>query len=253
MDVYRSLAAILGTISSSSSLPSSLIAAQLSTAPKDQKPELARLLAQLLRTTPPPDSAAQEILHGYIHTLLSSANLSDASQDFKLAVELAGDGLLQEILEETQESLTQLLHRATEVNASSDEAFALDIGGFSRPMCMRATETSQEVKELDPTALQDAVIRRLRFWHFLFIVEGRRRGELTYRGLFHQLGEALPAALLMAMALRRQQVADAASNALCHFVNEFYEFLPEGSSEVMFIATVRGNNKLAFRIEWNRG
>jgi hypothetical protein len=120
------------------------------------------------------------------------------------------------------------------VNSSSDEAFAVD---FDVPARVRATETEQK-EELDLKALSDAVIRWLRFWHFLFIVEGRRRTESTYEGLFYRLGEGLPVALLTAMALRHQQIADAASKALCHFVNEFHEFLPAGSSEVLFIATL---------------
>jgi hypothetical protein len=254
MDFYSSLAAIIGTISSpGSSLPSSLIAAQLSAAPSHRKPELARVLAELLRASSNADLVGRDVLHGYIRELLSTTSLTEASQDLKLAVELADEGLLLEILEETETNLAKLLVGATRVNSSSDEAFAVD---FEVLEFVRAIEM-EEHEELDLKALTDAVIRWLRFWHFLFIVEGRRRTESPYERLFQRLGEVMPVALLTTMALRHQQIADVASKTLCHFVSEFHDFFPAGSSEVLFIAILFNNKSrvflFCFEKNWNGG
>lgn len=227
MDVYRSLAAIINSSAAASTDPITLIASQLSGAAPAQKPELSRILAELLRSQSTPDAAAQKTLHDYIRSLVSSVNADDASQDFKLAVELADEGLLLQILGETVKMLEGLLVHAKAMHVSSDDAFAVLFDVFFE----KHVEFSGEALEQD--GLRDAVVSRLRFWHFLFMIEGAR-DQAAHQELFQRFAQALPARLLGAMALRDDVVAKAASNVLCCFVNDFHQSLPAGASEVLF-------------------
>jgi hypothetical protein len=218
MDIYGSLAAILASSSSSTATPTSLIATQLSCAPHDQKPAFARVLAELLRGNA--DGNAQTVLHDYIRSLVSAVDLDDVSADFKLAVELADEGLLLQILDETVASLRSLISRAANVHISSDDAFALD----SKDFLERYLDgVKNEQLESDHVT----VVRQLRFWHFLFMT-----GK-AYPELYLRIGVVLPVRLLAAMGLRDSSVAKAAGNTLCCFVNDFHRFLPVATSEVL--------------------
>ena len=253
-DVYRSLAAILTSACSSS--PITAVASQLSIAsPREQKAELSRILAELLHSQPTTHDAspARKVLYGYVRSLIS-ASLDDASDDLKLAVELADEGLLLEISQETVLAVERLLKRAAEVHVSSDDAYAVDFGDFVSRHIDRDVQrvvTAQEV-ELDRDSVEargahGAVVRLLRFWHFVLMLP---REQLVEQRLFRHLGEVLPVRLLAVMALRNFQVAKAASNVLCCLVDDYHEYLPRGTSEVLrrvcrselkaFILNVRG-------------
>jgi hypothetical protein len=236
MDIYRSLAVILASSSSASSSPVSLVASQLSAAPSEQKPALSRVLAELLRSQSTPDPDAQKVLHGYVRTLVSTVSLGDVSTNFKLAVELADEGLLVQILDETVVGTGALLYKAKEVHISSDDAFAVDSDEFLESYLGSAATDSEE-KMLDRGNIQDTVVRQLRFWYFLFIAEVGQ-AQATNEKLYRRIANVLPARLLAAMGLRDLNIAKAASNALCCFVNDFYLLLPAGSSEVLFILLV---------------
>lgn len=245
MDIFRPLASVLASSCSSSS-PSlkSLIASRLSEAPNDEKPALCRLLAELLRSqsNADGDDDALNVLHTYVRTLVSAGRLEDVSADFKLAVELADDRLLVQILDETTESVDSLLQRATDVHITSDEAFAVEFAGFLEKYrgTIKTTadkkDTEEETEEQyglggGLTVLHETAVRQLRFWHFLFIL-GERRPESANNELYRRIADVLPARLLAVMALRDFGLAQAASNALCCLVNGFHQFQSAGSSEV---------------------
>lgn len=244
MDILRPLASVLAS-SCSSPPPTSLIASKLSEAPNDEKPALCRLLAELLRSQPNAngDDDALKVLHNYVRTLVSAGHLEDFPTNFKLAVELADDWLLVQILDETTDCVDFLLQRATEVHVTSDEAFAVEFAGFLKKYCgaLKATADKKDsVEETDEryglggrlTVLREAAVRQLRFWHFLFML-GERRPESANDGLYRRMADVLPARLLAVMALRDFGLARAAGDALCCFVNGFHRFQSPGSSEVL--------------------
>jgi hypothetical protein len=231
-DVYRSLATVLTSASSSS--PITAVASQLSTASsREQKAELSRILAELLHSQPTHNAgAARKVLYEYIKNLIS-ADLDGVSDDLKLAVELADEGLLLEISEETILAVERLLKRATEVHVSSDDAYAVDFGDFVSRHIDRDVQrvvTVQEV-ELDREAgVHDAVVHLLRFWHFVFMLP---REQSVQERLSRRLGEVMPVRLLAVMAQRNFQVAKGASNVLCCLVGSYHEYLPGETSEVL--------------------
>jgi len=246
MDVYRTLATILVTNPSSSSSPIFLITSQLSSpcTSSEQKAGLSRILAELLRSTP--DAAAQQVLRDYVLSLVLSADLSDACKDFQLAVELADDNLLAELLAETMTRMGKLLKMQSSANVSSDEGFAVDFSGFFdihfprfRDDFMVALEEVQD--------LTDSATRLLRFWHFAFLAKDRFRSTCLTRSPGFA-GLMLPVHLLGLMALRDPGIAKAASDALYQLLNDFRP--PAQSSQVVIALC---HNRQAFPLGKNGG
>jgi len=220
MDGYHTLATVLTSRPSLSLALTPLIVSQLSSlsTSSEQKAGLSRILAELLRSAP--DKAADRVLRDYVWSLLLPADSSDASEDFKLVMEVASDGLLSGLLSETVLIMGRLLKEQTKARVSSDEGFAVDFSRF--------IETNLPNLQSNPLAaleevqhLKNRVLRLLRFWHFVFLTKDWLGSSRCIAVTPRLAGEMLPAHLLGLMALRDLSIAMAARSALCQLLNDF--------------------------------
>jgi hypothetical protein len=246
MELYQSLATVLTTTFTDS--PIDLISSQLTQAPSDQKTELARILAELLRSQTTSgiiiNTKAHRVLHEYIHHLISIADLNDGSKFFGIAVELADEEILLEILADTARNLDDFLSSVRRLHKSHDDGFAVDFEGFLESHLGRFEEATKllglTMDQNSPHHVQvqlgnfDPVIRHLRFWHFLFIMAKILSQSSVYEKVFRYIAMLFPPTLLAVMAIGNYSLAKAASDTLCCFVNDFHGFLLPGTSEVRY-------------------